>query len=581
VGLTPSAHRIPTIIPMRRTEFLKSLMRETSGRSERAAALPSFVLEDEKRRLARTNSGLAPFAGAWNIEQAAHLLRRTMIGARRAEVLAIASGSIGAAVSQLTSETPRPSPPIDPQTGTTWVDLAFDPNREGQFRNYLKAWWIGLMVNQGIFLREKMVLFWHNHFATEMTVVQDSRMMYKQNALFREYALGNVKQLVREVTIDPAMLRYLNGDLNIRTRPDENYARELQELFTIGKGSQIGPGNYTNFTEEDVQEAARILTGWRTLRGSVPPVPEFVPSNHDPGNKQFSSAYANRIILGRSGADGAKELDDLLEMIFDQPETARYLCRKLYRWFVYYEIDEAVEQNVIEPLASILRANNYEVKPVIDALLKSEHFFDELNVGCFIKTPVEFVAGSYRQLIPNGAPDLTTPVGPNANYSLATGLRTRAAELQMNLMDPPDVAGWPAFYQVPSFYELWINTTTLPSRGGFTDLLITGQNSAGQRSPSVIDPIAYVATLNNPSDPWQLIESLAADLMAIPLTENQKQELMYAAMGLKPGGEYDWTAAWYAYHTPGGNTANNRTLLLRMLEPLLTFMLRMPEYQLA
>ncbi len=497
-------------------------------------------------------------------------------------MFAVASGSLGAAVNQVLAETQEPSPPIDPQTGTTWVNLALTELRDRgpQLRNYLKAWWIGLMVKQRISIRESMTLFWHNHFATETLVVQDSRMMYKQNALLRRFALGNFKELVKQVTIDPAMLRYLNGELNIKTRPDENYARELQELFTIGKGPARGDGDYTHYTEQDVREAARVLTGWQNVRNSAPPASEFVPNNHDTGDKFFSHAYGNRVIRGRSGVDGAGELNDLLDMIFAQAETARFICRKLYRWFVYYEIDDDVEQNVIEPLAAIFRDNNYEIKPVLEAFLKSEHFYDEINMSCYIKTPIELVAGSYRKLYPIGAPDLSVPSSPNTNYGIAAVLRVRAAEMQMNVLDPPDVAGWPAYYQVPSFHELWINTATLPSRGAFTDALITGRDPSGRRFTN-IDPIAYAATMSNPSDPWKLVDDLAADLLPFPLTDAQRSTLLYGAMGLKTGGEYDWTNAWNTFHAPGGNTATNRTLVLRMLEPLLTFMLRMPEYQLA
>jgi uncharacterized protein (DUF1800 family) len=141
------------------------------------------------------------------------------------------------------------------------------------------------------------------------------------------------------VTVDPGMLRYLNGDLNTAQKTNENYARELLELFTIGKGPEIAPGNYMNYTEQDVQQAARVLTGWRVLRNGDPSTSVFVATLHDSGDKQFSDAYGKIVIRGRSGATaGHDEHSELLDMIFSQEETARFFVRKIYRWLVFYEI---------------------------------------------------------------------------------------------------------------------------------------------------------------------------------------------------------------------------------------------------
>ena len=492
-------------------------------------------------------------------------------------------------MSALLANQQPPPPPIGP-SGVTWLNGVYEPTNDGVYSSYLKAWWVGLMVNQGISLRERMVLFWHNHFPTEYVDVQDSRYLYRQNSLFRQYALGNIKQLMKAVTLDPAMLRYLNGYANRgdgRNVPDENFARELQELFTIGKGTQtVDPANplnisYTTYTEADVKAAARVLTGWTDIPAGATATSyrnvnsatigsSFLPTRHDSTPKTFSYTYGNRVIQGRTGADGALELDDLLDMIFSQKETARYLCRKLYRWFVFYDIDANAEQNVIAPLADILYANNYEVKPVLDTLLKSAHFFDDNNIGCVIKSPIDFVVGTIRRL------GIVTPaLSTTAYYRPFNDLRTRAANLQMNLLDPPGVAGWPAYYQTPDFYELWISTATLPLRGQFSDLLFSGLGGL------TFDRIAYVSTMAIPSDPRELIEELAVDLFPIPLTQNQKDYLIYNVMGLARGGEYNWTDTWNAYHAPGGNTATNRNLVLKMLDPLLKFMLRLAEYQLA
>jgi uncharacterized protein (DUF1800 family) len=404
--------------------------------------------------------------------------------------------------------------------------------------------------------------------------------MYKQLDLFRRNALGNFKALTKLVSLDPAMLRYLNGDTSIVGHANENYGRELQELFTIGKGPEIAQGNYTNFTEQDVQAAARVLTGYTdigyrvTANATIDST--FTASRHDSTNKQFSSAYGNAVITGRGGVDGAKELDDLLNMIFAQTDAdgvgrvAKYICRKFYRWFVYYDIDATAEQNVIVPLARIMMANNYEVQPVLDALFRSANFYDDINIGCVIKNPVDFIVGTVRQLgiaLP--------PLTDTSYYRPFNDLRSRAANLQMNLLDPPNVAGWEAYYQVPDFYELWISTSTLPLRGQFTDLLFTGVSGL------TLDRLVFAKTMGTPGDPFKLIADLADALCPIPLTQSQKDYLMYNAMGLKLMDEYEWTSVWNAYWAPGGQTTANKNNALKSLDPLLKFMFRMAEFQLS
>jgi uncharacterized protein (DUF1800 family) len=536
------------------------------------------------KKLIRTSKGLEPLSAAdWNVKSAGQLLRRTMFGPTRAEILQAASQSLDATLTTLFSTQPTPDPPVGPsplQAGQTWVNAPFDSTNDGTYTAYLKAWWMGLMIHQGVSIREKMVLFWHNHFVSEYNTVNDSRFMYNQLNLFRQYALGNFRDLTKLVTLDPAMLRYLNGDTNIVGHANENYGRELQELFTIGKGPEIAPGDYTNYTEQDVQAAANVLTGYTdngfrsTQSATINSV--FNPSRHDLSNKQFSADYGNTVIKGRTGTDGAKELDDMLDMIFAQKDSdgvgrvAKYICRKLYRWFVYYDIDNTVEQNVIIPLATLLMANNYEIKPVLDSLFRSAHFYDDNSIGCVIKNPVDFIAGSIRQLglvIP--------PLSDTSYYRPFNDLRTRAANLQMDLLDPPNVAGWAAYYQVPDFYELWISTATLPQRGQFTDLLFTGVSGL------TLDRLAFTSTMGTPSDPFKLIDDLASALFPISITQNQKDYLLYNAMGLKQSDEYEWTTLWNVYWAPGGQTTTNKNNILKLLDPLLKFMFRMAEFQLS
>ena len=576
---------------MKRRRFLSGVARTSSGPADQAAEVPTIGSSGgdevtktvDGRRLIRSTRGLEPINVAdWNSNTAAHLLRRTMFGPTRAEIQQAAAQTLDATLSALFGVQPSPPLPVGPTpplaAGQTWVNSVFDATYDNNFAAYLKAWWIGVMTKQGMSIREKMVLFWHNHFATEYVDVQDSRFMYRQNDLFRQNALGNFKQLVKLVTIDPAMLRYLNGNTNIVGRPNENYARELQELFTIGKGPEIAQGNYTNYTEQDVQAAARVLTGfadtgYRNAQNATINY-SFTASRHDTTNKQFSSAYGNTIITGKTGSDGAKELDDLLTMIFAQTDAdgisrvAKYMCRKLYRWFVYYAIDDTVEKNVISPLASIMQSNNYELLPVLDSLFRSAHFFDDNTIGCLIRNPVDFVVGTIRQT------GITTPALTEvAFYRPFHELRSRASSMQMNVLDPPNVAGWQAYYQVPDFHELWINTTTLPLRGQYTDLLFTGLGGL------TLDRIAFAKTMSDPSDPFKLVDDLAAALFPLPITNTQKDYLLYNTMGLKLSDEYEWTLLWNAYSA--SPTTTNKNNVLKLLDPLLKFMFRMAEYHLS
>jgi len=348
----------------------------------------------------RTNTGLFPYSPPFGNAEIMHLLRRVLFGVKPNDISKVKGKSLDEVLDMLLIADPTPNPPVnnynntnytDPVVplGQSWVTAPNDGNATGYRHSSFKSWWAGLMLNQNTSIHEKMVLFWHNHFATETVDINDARYSYKHNALLRKFALGNFKTLVKEITLDPGMLRYLNGYLNNKTSPDENYGRELQELFTLGKGPK------SNYTESDVKQAAKVLTGYTVNATTI--TSAFDSTRHDTGNKQFSSFYNNTLITGKTGAAGATELDELINMIFLQPETALYICRRLYRFFVYYEIDQATETNLIEPLAALFRSNNYEIKPVLKALFSSEHFFDPVNRACMIKGPVDYCIGLCRE----------------------------------------------------------------------------------------------------------------------------------------------------------------------------------------
>ncbi|MEN9976597.1 MAG: hypothetical protein RIR36_757, partial [Bacteroidota bacterium] len=512
------------------------------------------------------------------------LLRRTLFGATKADMAYFSGKSVTEVINELLNPTaPLPAPPVKeyvvaattlvPDTniaaGTTWVG---DINNDGTIASYRRAsfkkWWVGNLINQDRSIREKMTLFWHNHFATEMNDVSHAQYIYKHHNLLRTSALGNFKTLTRNVTLDPAMLVYLNGQLNTAAAPDENYAREIQELFCCGKGPD------SLYTEADVKAAAKVLTGWRNNATTLSSY--FTASRHDATSKTFSSFYNNTVITGRNTATGGEqELDDLLNMIFANQEVAKYMCRRLYRWFVYYDIDDTVEQNIITPLANVFRSNNYEILPVLDMLLKSEHFFDVLSRGCVIKSPAELVIGFCRESEIVFQPDTDYVT----NYGFYNYMVSWLSNMQQNIGDPPDVSGWKAYYQEPQFNEIWINSDTLPKRNQFTDtMLVSGYTFSSKKIQ--LDPLAYAKTFSNPGDPNVFIAELTERLLGLDISAASKAQLKKDILLNGQSLDIYWTQAWDLYISTPTNAANTTSVRTKIRD-LIKYLMNLAEYQLA
>ncbi|MBL0305087.1 MAG: DUF1800 domain-containing protein [Chitinophagaceae bacterium] len=517
-------------------------------------------------------AGLNPYTGNWTVNEVTHLLKRTMFGARKTDIDYFLSLSPGAAVDELLNNVMVPDPPVRDYglleddgafyddlgvaIGQTWVNdlnMASAPEIRGQINSRrassLKKWWAGLIINQHRSIQEKMVLFWHHHFSIQESEVDNAQILYRHHHLLRSNALGNFKSLVKEVTIDPAMLIHLNGYLNSRQAPDENYARELQELFSIGKGDD------SHYTEDDVIAAARVLTGWRINDN---PLGSYLDAGaHDTGPKTFSSFYNNTTISGSTDPD--QELDALIDMIFTTTEAARFICRKLYKWFVYYDIDETTETNVIIPMAEILQSNNYDVKPALAVLFKSEHFYDVLNQACYIKNPYDMIAGTLREF------NVSFPAYTDyiTGYPLFYSIYQKAAEMQQQLFQPPDVSGWPSYYQEPMHYELWVNSNSLPKRADFTDALV---------NDSVIDVRAFANYSSNPADPNQLINDVTALLLRYPLSNDSRVYIKTHFLTNNTTDDTIWTNAW---------NSNNTTVINTSLRELFKFLMNLPEFHLC
>lgn len=529
-------------------------------------------------------SGLTPYTGTWTTNEVSHLLKRTMFGAKKADIDYFLAMTPSAAVDALLNvPTDQPAPPlknydntdidaadgdIAVATGSTWVNsISTDSTANGKRVNSLKSWWIGIMINQERSVREKMTLFWHNHFSTETVEYEKGTYGYRYNTLLRQSAVGNFKTLVKDMTLNIAMLRYLNGYLNTNTAPDENYARELQELFTLGKE------NNPNYTEDDVKAAARVLTGWRIKTEDE--TVYFNVDQHDKNSKTFSSFFNGTAIAGRSDATaGDAELTDLINMIFSKStEVSEFIVKRLYTWFCYYTIDADTITNVIKPLAQQFRDGGWEIKPVLATLLKSEHFFDSLNQGCLIKSPIEMMVMMMREF------EVVFPTDYTNQYNMWDYLRTEGVSLQQNLFDPPSVSGWPAYYQVPQFYEMWINHDTMPKRERFIDQLI-GSGYTRNNVTLIIDPVAFTAKLPNPSDPNALINDALDILYRVPLSDTSKATIKTNLLLSGQAQDYYWTNAWNAYlGAPGDMTAY--TTVYTRLQSLYKYFMNLAEYQLA
>ena len=499
----------------------------------------------------------------------------------------VANMGLDEAMNTLFFEPPMPAPPVNPNfaddtcapIGETWVDKPFDPTVQGiqgSRDQSMRSWTLNQIRIEDLNIREKMVLFWHNHFP--IADINDTRYVYQYSRLLRENALGNFREFTKAMTIEPAMLRYLNGNDNTAASPNENYARELLELFTIGKGPLVGPSDYTNYTEQDVVEMAKVLTGWVDRRNPAQlDMPcdlqtitsQFVTGRHNQTTKQLSFRF-NDIQIPNMGN---LEYAHLIDIIFSKDECAKFICRKLYRWFVYYEITLQVEDDVIAPMAQILLDNDYEIQPAVEALLRSEHFFDILNVGPMIKNPVDFTMGVFKTF----DIDFSMANLDQEYRVLWQTFRTAVSPMQMPIFDPPSVAGWKAYYQEPVFYRHWISSVTLPFRQLYTNRMLGNGISAAGFSAK-IDVLKFVATLETPEIADNLIDELVKILFPQPITQFQHDFLKGILLPGLP--DYEWNIE-YSDYLNNPNDVNLANAVKSKLTNLLSAMMSMPEFYLS
>jgi uncharacterized protein (DUF1800 family) len=560
------------------------------------------------------NYSLNAYAQPLTTAQAAHLLRRATFGPTQNEITSFTGLSASTAIQNLINNINYiPSPPVDlndtkPTAGQEYVNSVYDSvlARNFEFRYYYNHWWINMMATQGgnPSIIDKMTLFWQNHFVTTEAAVDEYRAIYKYFMKVRSRSLENFKDFVRDITYDPAMLKYLNGNENTKgtggAASNENYARELQELFVVGAKDFAGNSNYT---ENDVKAAARVLTGWRYqnfyTNGTTSVNSYYTTTRHDTAPKTFSASYGSVTIntpasipVGYNNV-AEFEIDALLDMLFAHPETPKFICRKLYRFFVNPNVTQAIEDNVIVPLANLFKSvdagtgRNFEIKPVIQKLLASEHFYDVGNIGAVIKSPAEFIIGSHRffnfQVPTIDAANLVNSIKNYRTY--AQYIYDRMSEMQMILLDQPTVFGYDAYFQT-GYSRNWINTSQVGLRNSFTDKLITGRTLVSGITPLVTIKIDMVAMVDKPTtatynaaDAANVVDLVTTNLMATGLTANQKTFLTDTIMlSLQP--RTSWASQWAAYKSAPTNTTNLNTVKSK-LEGLMKYLLRMAEYSIC
>ncbi|HSV16538.1 MAG TPA: DUF1800 domain-containing protein [Tepidisphaeraceae bacterium] len=451
--------------------------------------------------------------------KAAHLLNRAGFGGTPSEIEAIMNLGPQAAVDQLLdfpdagaeeqSQTDVPNLTSIAEYPSTYRELqrslvgkTDDEKKEirqkvmNANREALQAtvdWWMQRMAFGPHPLQEKLTLFWHGHFVTSAKDERSASLMWKQHELLRENAAGNFRHFVRAISRDPAMLDYLNNTQNRKAHPNENYGRELMELFTLGIG---------NYTETDVKEAARAFTGWAHDGDDF----IFRKFDHDDGEKTF---------LGHTGNfDG----DDVIEIILSQPVCARFIGAKLFRYFAYEDVDDTLA----EGLAQILRGNRWDLRPVVRTILTSKAFYSREAIGTQIKSPIQLVLGTVRLL------ELQMPP-----QRALMGALTQMGQLPFA---PPNVRGWPGG-------RMWISTSTMFVRYNTAVFLAGGGSAAfpklqgkkfgavGKRNNTVEVAGTNFSPVASTGDGDALVDEWIARLIQRPVSEEKRKVLTDALAG--------------------------------------------------
>lgn len=532
---------------------------------------------------------------------AKHLLRRASFVYSKTIIDQFSALTPSQALDLLLANTPLTLPlPYDPTPTSApdgfWTESTNTPSSfpaQARKRSIIAGWWWFNAINIPT-LKYKLSHFLSTRFTVEKSVCGASTYFYDHIRLLLFYSNGNYKTLAKKMTVDNAMLIYLNNTANTKSAPNENYAREFFELFTIGKGPQIAAGNYTNYTENDIVQAARVLTGFRakydrTVIDAVTGIPKGynVYSAHDnTGSKVFSSSFGNTSIASATNANGMDtELNSFIDMVFNQKATAKNICRKIYIYFVKSTISSEVETDIITPLANDLFNNGYELTPIIRKLLESQHFYDlddtnanDETLGGIIKSPLQQVSEIVTYLkatIPNPT---TSPYEFYINFWNNFLHDTFLTGANMILFDPDNVAGHPAYYQSPTFDKNWISSSTLIAKYRLGESLLDGFNRIRGNSNirakiNISDVVKNGNLISNASDAYTLTAELCNALFAQVPDADRINYFMNSFL-LQGLADYYWSSAWSSYLSN-----NNNSVVEPRLKLLVSKILSAPESQ--
>ena len=572
------------------------------------------ILNSRKARKEVT-AGLEPYTGEFGAAQKKHLLNRTMVGMAKRHMDDLKDLSLDDAIELIFTPEELGEPvnnyfgdlnaqayqeiyrSEDVSPGSPFIDRPYSINlNDGIFeqlawerRRAIETWISKSIYQQMTSIHWKLFLFLHNLTPTKPDM-GGHKFLFNYIKLLFNSAFGNYKDHIYNLTLDPAMLNYLNLQLSKKETPDENYAREVQELFTVGKRP------FSQFTEQDVREVARAIVGWNYDYGKIvfeeghEPIINFDSSNHDNGNKYFSSFYGDKMIIGKSGDSGREELQEVVNMLFETDESCIYPCRRLYQFFVYPDVSDQVEENIIKPMARIMAENDFSLVEPLKVLLKSKHFFDNQQYNSLIKSPMEFVYGLHKEFdLFNG--EITTYIHEenklfyysdgdrldlfpekfvnelSRSYYYFDSLSWGNTSQGMRLFNPPSVSGWPAYYQAPVYDLFWINSVTIKERKNTTEGATRWGVYLGDGINIRFNLKTYLQTFENPEDLNLLIIEMENRLLGSPITERAKQRLINSVLGENSLNTNYWTSMVNDYFDD--SSEDNRNNLSWRFEQLL------------
>ncbi len=519
---------------------------------------------------------LAPLSSNLGVSRAKHLLRRACFHYNKDLLYTISELNVDQAINHLLQddtvsyEEPYDPLPSDSPHGYWLSSNEYPPDipNQGRKRGLLSQWWFYNMVNRNN-LKDKLLFFLHTTFTISKGDVGASHYFYDHLRLLEYYSAGNLRELAKKITLDNAMLNYLDNTQNNANNPNENYAREFLELFTITKGEQIGEGDYTTYTEDDVIQAARVFSGFKTmLDRSIIDTDTGIPmgrisiNQHDQGDKIFSHAFDNyELQAGTDQNSIMDELHEFVDMVFDKEATAKAYVEKLYRFFVKSEWSSADETNIINPLTQLLIDNDYEIMPVVRTILSSQHFYDAGDsdpsdeiLGSIVKSPLQLLSSAIRNLgfvIPNPNDDME-------NYYKFSKFfldNTFFPMAGMILFGPSTVAGYPAVFQAPDYDRQWFSSSTILARYRMIDCLIAGRNALGGNGQfgSSVDTVSIIQNnISSPGNIYNLVNDIAEILYPFGIQQDRIE--YFAELVLDGYQGYYWEDTWNNFLSDGDDT---------------------------